>query len=148
MNIVRWDPFRELEGIQARLDRVFGEPVQRGSDADNFSFSEWAPAVDIEETADEYLVKADLPDVKKENVKVEFEDGVLTVEGERKLDNEEKGKKFHKIERAYGKFVRRFALPTEVDASRLSADFKEGVLNVHLPKSADGKPKAITVKVA
>jgi HSP20 family protein len=148
MNIVRWDPFRELEGIQARLNRVFGEHVQRGSDADNFAFSEWAPAVDIEETADEYLVKADLPDVKKENVKVEFEDGVLTVEGERKLDNEEKGKKFHKIERAYGKFVRRFALPTEVDASRLSADFKEGVLNVHLPKSADGKPKAITVKVA
>ena len=71
-------------------------------------------------------MKADLPNVKKEDVKIEFENGVLTVEGERKLDNEQKGRKFHKIERAYGKFVRRFALPTEVDASRLSADFKEG----------------------
>jgi len=86
--------------------------------------------------------------IKKEDVKVEFNDGVLTVEGERKQEKEEKGKKFHKIEREYGKFVRRFALPTEIDASKLTAEFKEGVLNVHLPKSADTKPKAISVKVA
>ena len=75
-------------------------------------------------------------------MKVEFEDGVLTVEGERKQEKEEKGKKFHKIERGYGKFVRRFALPTEVDAAKVSAEFKEGVLNVHLPKSPNAKPKA------
>ena len=95
-----------------------------------------------------YVIKADLPEVKKDDVKVEFEDGVLTVEGERKQEREEKGKKFHKIEREYGKFVRRFALPTEVDAATLSAEFKDGVLNVHLPKSSNGKPKAISVKVA
>ena len=86
--------------------------------------------------------------MKREDVKVEFEDGVLTVEGERKQEKEEKGKKFHKIERAYGKFVRRFALPTEVDAAKLSAEFKEGVLNVHLPKSPNVKPKTVTVNVA
>jgi HSP20 family protein len=148
MNIVRWDPFRELEGIQTQLNRMFGERPSRGVAGDDLSFAAWAPAVDVQETDTEYVIKADLPEVKKEDVKVEFEDGVLTVEGERKQEKEEKGKKFHKIEREYGKFVRRFALPTEVDAGKLSAEFKEGVLNVHLPKSPNGKPKAISVKVA
>lgn len=148
MNIVRWDPFRELETIQARLNRVFGGGPIRGVNDDTLAFGEWAPAVDVQESDTEYVVKADLPDVKKDDVKVEFEDGVLTVEGERKQEKEEKGKKFHKVERAYGRFVRRFALPTEVDATKLTAEFKDGVLNVHLPKSPNGKPKAITVKVA
>jgi HSP20 family protein len=148
MNIVRWDPFRELEGIQTRLNRVFGDRPFRGFEGDEVSFAEWAPAVDIQETDKEFIVKADLPEVKKEDVKVEFEDGVLTVEGERKIEKEEKDKKFHKIERGYGKFVRRFALPTDVDGTRVSAEYKEGVLNVHLPKSSNGKPKAISVKVA
>ena len=147
MNIVRWDPFRDLEGIQARLNRMLGDRPFRRIEGEELSFAEWAPAVDIQETEKEYLVKADLPEVKKEDVKVEYEDGILTVEGERKLEKEEKGKTFHKIERGYGKFVRRFALPTEVDGTRVSAEFTEGVLNVHLPKSADGK-RAITVTVA
>jgi HSP20 family protein len=147
MNIVKWDPFRELEGIQARLNRVFGVPDFRAPEPDA-AFADWAPAADIEETEKEYVIKADLPEVRKDDVKVEFEDGVLTVQGERKQEKEEKGKKFHKIERAYGKFVRRFALPTEVDAANLSAEFKDGVLNVHLPKTAVTKPKAITVNVA
>jgi HSP20 family protein len=148
MDIVRWDPFRELEGFQARLNRMFGDRPFRGDEQGPLAFAGWAPAADIQETEKEFLIKADLPEVKKEDLKVEFEDGVLTLEGERKQEKEEKGKKFHKIEREYGKFVRRFALPTEVDASRLSAEFKDGVLNVHLPKSTDGKPKAIAVKVA
>src|SRR5262245_53638449 len=118
MNIVKWDPFRELEGMQTRLSRLFGEPPFRG-EASTF---EWAPAVDIEETEKEYLVKADLPEVKKEDVKVEFEEGVLTVEGERRQEKEEKGRRFHRIERNYGKFIRRFALPSEVDAGRVSAE--------------------------
>lgn len=144
MNMAKFDPFRELEGMQARLNRLF--PF-RGVEGDDFSFGEWAPAVDIEETPKEYLIKADLPEVKKEDVKVEFEDGVLTVEGERKLEKEEKGRTFHKVEREFGKFVRRFALPTEVDADHLSAEFKDGVLNVHLPKTPNVK-KATTVTVA
>jgi HSP20 family protein len=147
MNIVRWDPFRELEGIQARLNGVFGERPIAALDVDNASFTAWAPAVDIQETEKEYVIKADLPEVKKPDVKVEFEEGVLTLEGERRLEKEDKGNKFHKIEREYGKFVRRFALPTQVDANALSAEFKEGVLTVHLPKAANAKPKAIAVNV-
>ena len=147
MNLVRWDPFRELDGIHARLSRMLGERPLRGFDTDTLSFGEWAPAVDIQESDNEYLVKADLPEVKKEDVKVEYEDGVLTVEGERKMEKEEKGRQFHKIEREYGKFVRRFALPGEIDAAKLSADFRDGVLNVHLPKSLETKPNAVTVNV-
>lgn len=146
MNLMKWDPFGELENIQNRLNRIFSDlPTRR--DETSF-FAEWAPAVDIQETDKEYLVKADLPDVKKDDVKVELQDGVLTVEGERRQEQEEKGKKFHKIERSYGKFVRRFALPTEVDDAKVQAEFKDGVLNVHLPKTATAKPKAIEVKVA
>ena len=111
-------------------------------------FADWTPPVDIEETEKEYLIKAELPDVKKEDVKVETLDGVLTLEGERKQEKEEKGKKFYKLERSYGKFVRQFALPIEVEAAKIQAEFKEGMLNIHLPKTAVAKPKAIEVKVA
>ena len=148
MSIVRWSPFRELEEIQSRLSRLFDERSTRGADEEARFFGDWAPAVDIHETDQEYLIKADLPEVKKEDVKVELVDGVLTLQGERKLEKEEKGKKFHKIERAYGKFVRRFAVPTEVDPTKVLAEFKDGVLNVRLPKSAEAKPRAIEVKVA
>jgi HSP20 family protein len=147
MNIVRWDPFREIDGIQARLNRMFGDRPFRTFEGEEAPFADWAPAVDIQETDKEYVVKADLPEVKREDVKVEFEDGVLTVEGERKIEKEEKDKKFHRVERAYGKFVRRFALPTEVDGGHVSAEFKEGVLNIHLPKAINAKAKAIAVKV-
>jgi HSP20 family protein len=147
MNLVRWDPFREFDGIQARLNRVFGDRPFRFEN-DEMPFAEWAPAVDIQETDKEYVVKADLPEVKKEEVKVEFENGVLTVEGERHMEKEEKDKKLHRVERGYGKFVRRFALPTEVDGPKVTAEFKDGVLNVHLPKTVTGKEKAIAVKVA
>jgi len=148
MNIVKWNPFRELEDIQTRLNRVFGDaPLGRTND-DGLFFADWAPPVDIQETDKEYLIKAELPEVKKENVKVEMLDGVLTIEGECSQEKEEKGKKFHKVERAYGKFVRRFALPTEVEATKVQAEFKDGMLNVHLPKSAGAKPKSVEVKVA
>jgi HSP20 family protein len=146
MAIIKWDPFSELEGIHGRLNHLFGVPVRPPEETD--FFSNWAPAVDIHETDAEYVVKADLPDVKKEDVKVEFEAGVLTVEGERRQEKEEKGKKFHKVEREFGKFVRRFSLPTEIDGARVRAEFKDGVLNIRLPKAAVAKPKAIEVKVA
>ena len=147
MNIVKWHPFRELEDLQTRLNRVFGEVPFRRLEEEPPFFAKWTPAVDIQETDKEYLIKADLPDVKKEDVKVELLDGTLTIEGERQQEKEEKGKTFHKIEREYGKFLRRFAMPSEVDASKVQAEFKNGVLNVHLPKSATAKPKAIDVKV-
>jgi HSP20 family protein len=148
MNIVKWNPFRELEDIQTRLNRVFNEAPLRRTEGDAPFFADWAPAVDIEETDKEYLIKAELPEVKKENVKVEVLDGVLTIEGERTQAKEEKGKKFHKVERSYGKFVRQFALPTEVETAGVQADYKDGMLSVHLPKTAAAKPKAVEVKVA
>jgi HSP20 family protein len=147
MSLVRWNPFQELEDMQTRLNHLFADTsFQRAAD-DGMSLSGWSPAVDVQETDTEYLIKADLPDVKKEDVKVALADGALTIEGERHQEKEEKGKKFHKIEREYGKFLRRFDLPSEVDATKVQAEFKNGVLNVHLPKSATVKPKAIDVKV-
>jgi HSP20 family protein len=148
MALVRWNPFRELEDMQSRLNRLFGDPTFPRMGEAGMSFSGWSPAVDVQETDHEYVIKADLPDVKKEDVKVELLEGTLTIEGERQQEKEEKGKKFHKIEREYGKFLRRFVMPSEVDASKVQAEFKNGVLNVHLPKSATAKPKAIDVKVS
>jgi HSP20 family protein len=147
MELVKWNPFRELEHMQSRLNRMFGDStIQRGVE-DRLS-SGWSPAVDVEETDKEYLIKADLPDVKKDDVKIQLLDGMLTIEGERQQEKEEKGKTFHKIEREYGRFLRRFGVPSEVDANQVQAEFKNGVLQVHLPKSAASKPKAIEVKVS
>ena len=148
MNLVRMNPLREFEDFQDRFNRFFNEALSRRFEPDTLRFGDWAPAVDIQETDKEYLLKAELPEVKKEDVKVEVAEGVLTIEGERKQEKEEKGKRFHKIERSYGKFVRQFALPTEVDTAKLQADFKDGVLNVHLPKTEIAKPKAVEVTVA
>jgi len=149
MNITRWDPFRELEDVSSRLSRVLGAPALRqGLDERDEGFANWAPAVDVEETEGEYLVKADLPDVKREDVKVGIEDGILGIEGERRMEKEEKGKRLHRVERAYGRFVRRLAVPTGVDARKVAAEFKDGVLRVHLPKSEEAKPRSIDVKIA
>jgi HSP20 family protein len=149
MNLVRWDPFRELEEMSTRLNRFFGQPlVRRTTEEDGALFGDWAPAIDVQETDKEYLLKADLPEVRKEDVKVDVKDGVLTVEGERKQEKEEKGRKFHRIERSYGKFVRRLGLPTDVDDQKIVAEFKDGVLNVHIPKSPATKPRSIEIKVA
>ena len=148
MNLVKWNPLRELEDIQAGLNRFFNDAQLRRPEVNGPFFADWAPAVDIQETDNEYLIKAELPEVKKEDVKVEVVDGVLTIGGERTQEKEEKGKKFHKVERLYGTFVRQFALPTEVDAAKVQAEYKDGMLSVHLPKTAAAKPKTVEVKVA
>jgi HSP20 family protein len=133
--------------MYGRLNRVFGQPMLRKAGQEGDVFADWAPAMDLEESDAEYLVKTDLPAVKKEDVKVSLENGVLAIEGERKQEKEEKDKKFHRIERSYGKFVRRLAVPTDADPQKVSAEFKDGVLNVHLPKSPVAKPRSIDVKV-
>ena len=148
MNIVKWHPFGELEELQTRLNRLFNDVPMRRAETNGPFFADWAPAVDIQESGTEYLIKVELPEMKKEDVKVEVLDGVLTIEGERTQEKEEPGKKFHKVERSYGKFVRQFALPTEVEAAKVQAEYKDGVLNVHLPKTSETKPKTIQVKVA
>jgi HSP20 family protein len=147
MNLVTRSPFRALEDVQARLNRLLNDAPLGPLTEEGPFFADFMPPVDIEETEKEYLIKAELPEVAKENVKVETLDGVLTIEGERKHEKEEKGKKFHKVERAYGKFVRQFALPREVEAEKIKAEFKDGVLHLHLPKTAAATPKAIEVKV-
>lgn len=147
MNIVKWNPFRELEDMQSRLGRIINESGN-GLTQEPFAFADWAPAIDIQETDNEYVVKADLPEMKKEDIKIQLQEGLLSIEGERKQEKEEKGKKFHRVERQYGQFVRRFALPTEVDGAKVQAEFKDGVLNVRLPKSASAKPRSIDIKVA
>jgi HSP20 family protein len=110
--------------------------------------ADWMPTVDISETDGEYLIKAELPEVKKEDVKVTVENGVLTLQGERRQEKEEKGKRYHRVERSYGSFVRSFSLPESVDEGAVKAEYKDGVLNLHLPKTEKVKPKAIDVKVA
>jgi HSP20 family protein len=147
MALVRWDPFRELEEVSDRLNRVLGPDARRSHGKETMIVADWTPSVDITETEGEYLIKAEIPDVRKEDVKVTLEDGVLTIQGQRKQEKEEKGTKYHRIERSYGSFARTFSLPDVIEADKVKAEFKDGVLNLHLPKSEKAKPKAIEVKV-
>ncbi len=148
MTLVRWDPFRELEDMSDRLNRMINRPtLPQTNGKETMVVADWAPAVDVSETDGAYLIKAEIPDVKKEDVKVTVEDGVLTIQGERKQEKEEKGKKYHRVERSYGRFVRSFSLPDLVDEEKVKAEFKDGVLNLQLPKSEKAKPKAIEVTV-
>ena len=112
------------------------------------SVAEWSPLVDITEDEKEYLIKAELPEVKREDVKLTVQDNVLAISGERRYEKEEKNKKYHRVERAYGNFLRSFTLPEDADGSKVSAEYKDGVLKVHLPKSEKATPKSIEVKVS
>jgi HSP20 family protein len=147
MNITRWDPFREIEDLSNRLNRMFGRSNLTASSGETLAFPDWAPSVDVAETAEEFQIKAELPGVKKEDLKVNIENGVLTLSGERRQEKEEKGKKYHRVERSYGSFMRSFTLPDNVDAAKLHAEYKDGLLNVRLPKTAAEKPKSVEVKV-
>ncbi|WP_397381853.1 Hsp20/alpha crystallin family protein [Prosthecobacter sp.] len=146
--LTSWNPLRELGSLENRLDRLFGlTSPSRNGEKEAMTVSQWTPLVDIIEDNNEYLVKAELPELKKEEVKVNVENGQLTISGERKSEKEEKGKKFHRIERSYGSFLRSFTLPESVNADTVSAEFKDGVLSVHLPKDEKAKPKSIEVTV-
>ena len=148
MNLVKWDPFRELEEVSNRLNRIFGQSLARSESGQNMlAVADWAPSVDISETDSEYLIKGEIPGVRKEDVKVTIQDGMLTIQGERKQEKEEKGKKFHRVERYYGSFTRSFTLPESVDEAKIKANFKDGMLNLQVPKTEKSKPKAIEVKV-
>ncbi len=150
----RWNPFREMEDLHGRLNsligRAFGRVPMRG-EAENdeaITLSAWAPLVDITEDDKAYVIKAELPEVRKEDLKVSVEDGVLTLSGERRFEKEDKGKRYHRVERAYGSFTRSFTVPDDADASKVHAEFKDGVLVVRLEKSEKAKPKTIEVQVA
>lgn len=148
MNLIKWDPLNELEAISSHLNRMFGRPAVPGAMAhDLLKMADWTPSVDVSETDKEFVIKAEIPGVKKEDVKVTVENGMLTIKGERKMEKEEKGKKFHRVECSYGSFVRSFRIPDGVDESKVKAEFKDGVMNVALPKSEKTKSKALEIPV-
>lgn len=149
--LTRWNPVRELEDMQRRMSTLLGwSPLRRANltaEEENITVPEWAPLVDIAEDDKEYLIKVELPEVSKDDVKVTVENGTLTISGERKAEREEKGRKFHRLERVYGRFARSFAIPEDAEADHVKAEFKEGVLRVHLAKSEQARPKQIEIKV-
>jgi HSP20 family protein len=144
-----WDPFRDLGVLEGRLERLLGRSLApgNGGEKEAMTVAQWAPRVDISEDDKEYTVSAELPEINKQDVKVSVENGELTISGERKFEKEEKGKKYHRVERSYGSFLRSFTLPEGVSGEKVSAEFKDGMLKIHLPKDAKAKPKAIDVKV-
>jgi len=139
-----------MDQLQKRLTSIFGLGMPRVTDGkeETMTVSQWMPLVDITENDKEYLIKVELPEVKKDDVKVTVENGVLTISGERKFEREDKDKKYHRIERSYGSFTRSFSVPDDAEDSKVSAEFKDGVLTVHLAKSEKARPKSIEVKVA
>lgn len=143
-----WDPVRQIEDMEHRLEQFFGRPARATNGGkEGLTVAQWAPAVDITEDEKEYLIKAELPELKKEDVKVTVENGELNITGERKFEKEEKNKKYHRVERSYGSFLRSFTLPEGVNGEKVNAQFKDGVLSVHLPKDEKAKPKAVEVAV-
>jgi HSP20 family protein len=145
--LTRWNPLRELEDFQNRILSAF-KPAARdnGNGQDALAMAEWTPLVDVAETDKEYVITAELPEVKKEDVKVTLENGMLTITGERRFEKEEKNRKYHRIERAYGTFARSFALPNDGDTAKVDAEFKDGMLKVRVAKSEAARPKQIEVK--
>jgi len=146
--ITRWNPLKELEQMQNRLAAVWPfDPFAIGGKGESVTIAEWSPRVDVVEDDKEFLIKAELPEMKKDDVKVSVEDGVLMVSGERKFEKEDKTKKYHRIEREYGSFVRNFTLPAGTSGEKVTAEFKDGLLKVHLPKDAKALAgKAIEIK--
>ena len=141
-----WDPFREFETPPSPLSRFLGRGKLPGQD-ESMTVADWAPLVDIVEDDKEYLIKAELPEVKKEDVKINVAEDVLTLTGQRVMMKEEKDKKCHRIERAYGLFARSFTLPDDADPATIRAEFKEGVLKVHLPKTGKARAHTVDVKI-
>lgn len=144
MAIQRWDPFREFDRLHEEVDRLFKTAVPEHTAV---SEAGWIP-VDVMETGEEVILRAELPGVKPDAVKVNVEDNVLTLSGEKKLENEDRRDQYLRIERYYGKFSRAFSLPHYVDSTRIAAEYREGILTLHLPKKAETKPRQIQVKVS
>jgi HSP20 family protein len=150
MTLVRWRPSRDMMNIHDDMYRVFDRLFSKDSWSDEKSVSRagWYPIVDISENNDEYVLNAELPGLKKDEIQISFTDGILRLEGERKKDKEEKGTDYHRVERSFGKFCRTFRLPNTVKTDKISADFKDGILNIRLPKVEEVKPKEIEVKIS
>jgi HSP20 family protein len=149
------DTLRDLENMSDRINRLLARRSRAGSSRDESSgrdesmaLVEWVPVVDVMETDEDFQIRAELPGVEKEDVKLSVENGVLAISGHREQDKEEKGKRYHRIERAYGSFARSFTMPDVVDEQKVTAEFKNGVLTVRLPKSEKARPKSIEVRIS
>jgi len=145
--IVRWNPFQELNRLQREMNALFETQVQQGT-AENPMVCDWHPSVDVYEDNERFLLTAELPGVDANKVDIRVEDNRITLRGERALEREDKKEHYHRIERAYGTFARTFTLPTTVDATKISADYKLGLLQISIPKKPEVMPKQITVRVA
>ncbi len=149
MAIVRWwDPLRDLTSIQEKMNQLFEDTFSRTRGREEtFGKGVWTPAVDILETNDAVIVKAELPGVDRDRIGVDVKDGILTLHGERRFEKDVKEENYHRIERSYGTFHRSFSMPSSVEQDKISARFKDGVLEVTLPKREKEKPKQIKVDV-
>lgn len=144
MSVVTWSPFRELEDVLNRYSRLGGRAVSTGNGGEA---AEWRPAANISETDNEYIIKAELPEVSKEDVDVSVHDGIITIKGERRFEKTHDSEQTHRIESFYGSFARSFSLPADVDEDRIRAESKDGVLRVVLPKAEVQKAKPIEIQV-
>jgi len=150
MTLVRWDAFHDVSALQSRMNKIFedtlGKPLAE-SGGEHLATGVWTPAVDISETAEKIVMKAEVPGIPQEEIDIQVSGGVLTLKGERSFQKEDKAASYHRVERAYGQFVRSFALPASIDAEKIAASYDAGVLTIDLPKREETKPKQIHVKV-
>ncbi|PWB80804.1 MAG: molecular chaperone [Candidatus Methylomirabilota bacterium] len=149
MAIVRWDPFRDVMTLQERMNRLFDQALSRPriDDEEGLTASMWSPAVDIFETVDSIVMKAELPGVSRDHIDIQVQDNTLMLKGERKFEREVKEENYLRIERSYGAFQRAFTLPTDVQQDKIKAVFKDGVLEVTMPKAEEAKPKQVKIDV-
>jgi len=147
MALIRWDPFRDLLTLQDRMDRLFEESLSRNKVFEqSLASGVWSPSVDIYETNDEIVLKAELPGLKKEDVSIEITDNTLVLTGERTFEKDIKEENYHRIERSYGSFSRTFSLPTAVDRDGVNAKFIDGILEIHIPKAKESTARVIEIK--
>src|SRR4051794_25746243 len=149
VTIVRWEPLRELSSLQTEMNRLFNTVFDAPSAAagNGGQTRRWVPAMDLLETADHFVLRADLPGMRQEDVAIELEDNVLTISGERKAEHEDRQEGYYRVERAFGGFSRSLTLPRGIDASAVTADFNDGVLEVRIPKPEERKPHKISIGV-
>ena len=147
MAIVRWEPFRDLMTTQRDFDRLFREAFSPVFGEVELSTRTWAPPVDIYETDENLVLKAELPGINPDSVEIRVEDNTLYLKGERKFEKEVKEQNYHRVERSYGTFTRTFSLPGSIDADRVAASYKDGVLTLTMPKKEEARPKTIKINV-
>jgi HSP20 family protein len=145
MSVIKYDPFRELRGLQDEMNRLFMNNVSRGAD-EGFARGAWSPSVDIFENKDQIVLEAELPGLKPEEVDISIENNVLTIHGERKFEKKDETDNFHRVERSYGSFTRSFTLPPTVSSENADAQFENGVLRLTLAKREEAKPRRIEIK--